>query len=99
MKKFGCALMILPAIAVVFFMVKFNGVGPVVGTTMWIVFFIGLWIANAGNKEVEKERKVKPEIKSQEPIKTITKLPVKNYNPIKETLEHQVQELVFNCVS
>ena len=90
MKKFGCALMILSAVAFIFFMVKFSDVGPVEGTTMWIVFFIGLWIANKGSKEKENIRR--HEIKSHEPIKTIHKKPIKKYKSARETTENRVQE-------
>jgi len=55
MKNFGCAIMILPAVAFILFMVKYNDISPVAGTTMWIVFFLGLWMNSIGRKEEEEE--------------------------------------------
>lgn len=78
MRKFGCALMILPAIAFIFFMLKFNDVGAVQGTTMWIIFFIGLWIANEGDKVEESKRRY--EIKSHGLERKTKKVPIKKYN-------------------
>ncbi|MCF8372025.1 MAG: hypothetical protein K9H64_10410 [Bacteroidales bacterium] len=97
MRKFGCALMILPVLAFAFFMVKFNDVGPVEGTTMWIVFFIGLWIANQGTKE--DESKGRHEVKSHEPVNTTDKVPIKKYNTTRKTTENKVQEPISEYLS
>lgn len=42
--RFGCFLMLLPLIS--FFVLAFSGhdIGPVIGTSLWIIFFIGLLI-------------------------------------------------------
>ena len=63
--------MVLPAIAFIFMMVKYKDVGAVEGTTMWVVFFLGLWLASrkSGTKSSTSNLNPKPSI--QNPLKNI----------------------------
>lgn len=79
MKNLGCGIMILPAVTFILFMVKYDDISPVAGTTMWIVFFLGLWINSIGRKEEEKEK----EDQKADPF--ASKIPVAELKPIQIT--------------
>jgi hypothetical protein len=66
-EKFGCIIIILPAIAFIYMMVRGLDIGPVEGTTMWIVVALGWLISEKGdslNSTYNSQIPEKPKSKS-----------------------------------
>jgi hypothetical protein len=47
--KFGCVIMIIPVLAFIYMMIRGLDIGPVAGTSMWIVVALGLLISKKGD--------------------------------------------------
>lgn len=98
--KFGCGLMTFAAVLFIVFMIASIDIGPVEGTTMWAIFFIGLYVANKfqkknGNqsnlKEKELERKREEEKRKEQEQERIRK-----QNVFSPKIPHQQTKLVID---
>ncbi|MBL0009042.1 MAG: hypothetical protein IPP25_18200 [Saprospiraceae bacterium] len=70
-RNIGCSIMILPAIAFIFMMIKFKDVGPIEGTTMWIIFFLGFWLSRIKSDNAQSYSNPTTKTSIENPIKSI----------------------------
>lgn len=100
-KNLGCAIMIIPAIAFLIWMKVYKDVGPVEGTTMWIVFFIGFWIMKIADKKQGSQESNKQSgsnsIKSPE-TRTDTNAQIEKIDTLKRNSELKTSEKVADII-
>ena len=94
--KFGCLIMIIPALAFIYMVIRGLDVGPVEGTSMWIVVALGWLISEKGdflNSSYDSETSEKPLPKTFKTSSTRTdKKKEKKIEVIKNVSSSEVKE-------